>query len=127
MAKKIYIRLIWFVLLEIALVVCALCFRTLNEGWLAFLFLLAAACFLGKPAKLLCNWYFYRELCSELKSIGENPAHQAIEIFRLKSAALWEQYAPETEKERFEAYLKQMSKNTAGYDELKYLVEHSKT
>ena len=126
MAKKTYVRLIWLVFWTVALAICSLYLKAIDEKGTAFLLFLCDVYFFGSLIKFLRDIHLYQELCSELEYIGKDPAHQAVKLYRLKGVALWVQHAPKEEKERFVAAFSQMSENDFGYGELKYIVEQLK-
>lgn len=126
MAKKIRVKVVWYVFWIAALVTCSLYLKAVGKNGYAFLLFLFVVYFFSELAKLFRDRYFYRELCSELEDVGKNPAHQAFKIYRLGNVALWVRCAPESEKERFASYLEKMSEDDFGYGELKYIVEQFK-
>lgn len=126
MAKKIRVKVVWYVFWIAALVTCSLYLKAVGKNGYAILLFLFVVYFFSELAKLFRDWYFYRELCSELEDVGKNPARQAVKIYHLRSIGLWLRCAPKEEKERFAVHLAQMSEKDFGYSELKSIVEQFK-
>ena len=126
MAKKIYVKVVWYVFWIAALVTCSLYLKAIGKNGYAFLLFLFVVYFFSELAKLFRDRYFYRELCSELEYAGKDPANQAVKLYRLRSIDLWLRCAPKEEKERFAARLAQMSENDFGYSELESIIKQKK-